>query len=35
MEVNDEVLDGFEYSAEAEERKTEVKMVITYTQRYG
>ena len=32
MEVNDEVLDEFEYSAEAEERKTEVKMsVITAT----
>ena len=32
MEENDEVLDEFEYSAEAEERKTEVKMsVITAT----
>ena len=32
MEPNDEVLDEFEYSAEAEERKTEVKMsVITAT----
>ena len=28
MEVNDEVLDEFEYSAEAEERKTEVKMSV-------
>ena len=32
MEENDEVLDEFEYSAEAEERKTEVKMsIITAT----
>ena len=28
MEINDEVLDEFEYSAEAEERKTEVKMSV-------
>jgi len=28
MEVNDEVLDEFEYSAEAEEKRTEVKMSV-------
>ena len=28
MEINDEVLEEFEYSAEAEERKTEVKMSV-------
>ena len=28
MEISDEVLDEFEYSAEAEERKTEVKMSV-------
>jgi hypothetical protein len=28
MEVNDEILDEFEYSAEAEDRKTEVKMSV-------
>ena len=36
MEEKDEMLDEFEYSAEAAERKTEVKMSVkSHTQRYG